>query len=91
MVRDDILREAIDGTGCTPEWAALQTIRLFRHYEDAGLSHDDALAAAKVEMQAIAAEALRIRRRERFQTTVAPWCVIVLGTMACVGWWALWE
>jgi len=91
MLRDEILERAVDGTDCTPEWTALQTIRLYRRWMDQGLHHDEALAAAKWEMQEIAREAMRIRRKKLLRDVVAPWCVIVLGGLACVGWWLLWE
>lgn len=91
MLHDEILQEAVDGIGCNEEWVALQTVRLYRQRTMEGLSHNTAIDAAKQDMQDITTKALQIRRRERLQAEVAPWCVIVLGALACVGWWYLWE
>lgn len=91
MLHDEILQEAIDGTGCNEEWVSLQTVRLYRQHTMEGLSHNAAIDAAKQEMQEITAKALRIRRRDQLQAAIAPWCVVVLGALACVGWWYLWE
>lgn len=90
-IREEILAEAISGTGCTPEWAALQTVRLYRRNIADGQQHEVALAAARQEMEEIAAEALRLRREAVWREHIAPWCVVVLGALACVGWWYLWE
>lgn len=91
MLRDEILQDAITGTECTEEWVTLQTVRLYRQHTMEGLSHHAAIDAAKQDMQEITAKALRIRRWDRLQAAVASWCVVVLGALACVGWWYLWE
>lgn len=90
-LREEILKKAVDGEGITPEWVAYQTTRLYRQYQEQGRPHNECLKLARIEMLLIKDEALRIRRREHFLTALAPWCVVVLGTMACVGWWLLWE
>jgi len=90
-IRDEILTAAIDGRECTPTWAAEQTIRLYRRNVVDGLPHEDAVAAAKQEMAEIAAEALRQRRNRFIAQHIAPWAVVVLGTLACIGWYLLWE
>ncbi|NTX58764.1 hypothetical protein [Myxococcus sp. CA039A] len=93
-IREEILQEAVEGTSCTGEWAAMQTVRLYRGYIQAGQPHDEALTQAKQEMVKIKDEALRIRREAKLQewrNNVAPWCVIALGVLAAYGWWSLWE
>jgi hypothetical protein len=90
MLHDEILQEAIDGKECTPEWAAMQTVRLYRQWSSNGLPHAEALEAARTEMRMIADEALQVRKRRR-KNDLAAWCVVILGVLACVGWWLLWE
>jgi hypothetical protein len=91
-LRNEILTEAVEGRKAVPEWVALQTTRLYRYYTRKGFSHNDALAAAQREMMTIMDEALEIRKRRKDQlkTDIAAWCVIVLGVLACIGWWLLW-
>jgi hypothetical protein len=93
-LRDEILRDAVEGTKCVPEWVAYQTVRLYREQVAAGLSHDAAVDAAQREMVAIMNDALRIRREQKWDALwrdhIAPWCVVILGALACIGWWLLW-
>jgi hypothetical protein len=90
QLHDEILEQAIDGTKCTPEWAAVQTVKLYRQWSNEGLPHHEALEAAKSEMQVITAEALRIRRK-RLKHDLAVCFVVALGALASVGWYLLWE
>lgn len=90
QLHDEILREAIEGKQCTPEWTAMQTVRLYQQWSAQGLPHPEALEAARVEMKMIADEALSIRKNRRKNDLVA-WYVVMLGVLACVGWWMLWE
>jgi hypothetical protein len=90
QLHDEILEQAIDGTKCTREWTTMQTVKLYRQWSNEGLPHHEALEAAKSEMQVITAEALRIRRK-RLKNDLAAWFVVVLGVLACVGWWLIWE
>lgn len=90
QLRDRILSKAVSGKGCTDQWVALQTLDLYREWIRQGLPHEDALQAAKSEMQSITSEALAIRRKRR-RSDLAAWCVVLMGILACVGWWQLWE
>ncbi|TMV49331.1 hypothetical protein FE783_12510 [Paenibacillus mesophilus] len=90
QLHDEILQEAVTGSKCTPEWAAMQTVKLYRQWSNKGLPHHDALEAAKSEMRVITTEALRLRRK-RLKNDLAAWCVVILGVLACMGWWLLWE
>ena len=91
--RDEILQEAINGTECTPEWVAQQTVKLYREYMEQGYSHDESLLRARREMYALAAEAMQIRRnrKELWKDRIAPWLVILGGIALVIGWWNLWE
>lgn len=87
-LREEILREAITGKKCTVNWTAHQTFRLYQEWKRQGLPREDAIIAAKTQMQEIAAEALHIRQKRR-RNDLAAWYVIVLGVLACIGWWQL--
>lgn len=89
-LRNEILQEAVAGQ-VNPEWVALQMVRLYREHIRAGMSHEKALEAAKREMSNIKDEALRIRKKDVWREQVAPWFVIVMGGLACYGWWVWWE
>lgn len=93
-LREEILLKAVEGgPEITPEWVAFQTTRIYRVYRNKGRSHDDSLKMAKLEMLLIKEEALRIRKTDRRKrmTDIAAWCVVILGVLACIGWWLLWE
>lgn len=93
MIRDEILRDAVEGHKAVPEWVAMQTVRLYQEQVAAGLSDADALATAQREMIGIMNEALEIRRarKQRLKTDLAAWFVVAIGVLACVGWYLLWE
>ena len=92
--REKIIAEAVEGADCTPEWVAIQQVRMYRSFMEDGYSHSEALSKAKCEMAKIKDETLKIRkkqRREAIMVEFAPWFVIILGALAAYGWWQLWE
>ena len=92
-MREQIVKEAMKGEHITPEWVAMQTVKLYRQNVLQGMSHEEALHMAKQEMKEISGEVISRRKmnaREIWREHIAPWLVIIIGILACIGWWNLW-
>lgn len=90
-MREEVLRDTVNVKVPDREWVAGQMVKLYRSYILEGMSDKEAVQRAKEEMEKITGEAIAIRRQRGRSSNIEAWFVIILGALACYGWWILWS